>query len=66
MNQYTNFITQLKTNIPTLSIRIDRKDLINQLRGLKDPTIELWVNPNNLKVLQLKDSDHIYAVKTKQ
>lgn len=60
------FLIQQKNNNPTISIRIDRRDLINQLRGLKDPIIELWINPNNLKVLQLKDTDHWYNVKTKQ
>lgn len=52
-------------NLPTISIKIDKKDMINQLRGLKDNYIELLINPKQLKTISLKDKTHYYTIQTK-
>lgn len=61
MNQFQN-----KTDaLPTISIKIDKKDMINQLRGLKDNYIELLINPNHLTTISLKDRTHYYTIQTR-
>lgn len=61
MNQFQNKMDAL----PTISIKIDKKDMINQLRGLKDNYIELLINPNHLTTISLKDRTHYYTIQTK-
>lgn len=61
MNQFQNKMDAL----PTISIRIDKKDMINQLRGLSDKCIELLINPKHLKTISLKDRTHYYTIQTR-
>lgn len=49
-----------------LTIRIDKKDFINQLRGLSDNYIQLIINPENRNEINLKDSRHFYTIQTRQ
>ena len=64
MNNYNELTKQLQ-ELPTISIRIDKKDMINQLRGLSDTYIELLINPEHLKTISLKDRTHYYTIQTK-
>lgn len=64
MNNYNDLTKQMQ-ELPTLSIRIDKKDMINQLRGLSDTYIELLINPESLKTISLKDRTHYYTIQTR-
>ena len=55
----------MDTNNKILSLRIDKKQLINQLKAMNDSYIELWVDPNNLKYITLKDRFNINRMTTK-
>jgi len=50
---------------PDISIRIDKKQLINQLRAMQDSYIELWINSKNLSSITLKDRFNINKMITK-
>lgn len=64
MTNNNNFEIQLQ-NISDISIRLDKKQLINQLRALQDNYIELWINSKNLKSIILKDRYNINRIITK-
>lgn len=64
MNNYNNLNQQMDA-LPTISIKIDKKDMINQLRGLSDKFIELLINPEHLTTISLKDRTHYYTIQTK-
>lgn len=64
MTNYNNLNQQMDA-LPTISIRIDKKDMINQLRGLSDKCIELLINPKHLKTISLKDRAHYYTIQTR-
>lgn len=52
-------------NLPDISIRLDKKQLINQLRAMQDSYIELWINSKNLKTITIKDRYNINKMTTK-
>lgn len=56
----------MNNNNNILTIRIDKKDMINNLRALTDNYIELVINTTNLKSLSLKDRTHFNTLQTKQ
>lgn len=58
-------INKLQTAVPNISIRIDKKDLINELRAMKDNYVELWINTNNLSTLTIKDRFKTITTKTR-
>lgn len=58
-------INKLQTTVPNISIRIDKKDLINELRAMKDNYVELWINTNNLSTLTIKDRFKTITTKTR-
>ena len=58
-------INKLQTAVPNISIRIDKKDLINELRAMKDNYVELWINTNNLSTLIIKDRFKTITTKTR-
>jgi hypothetical protein len=64
MTNYNDFEKSL-LNLSDISIRLDRKQLINQLRALQDNYIELWINSKNLKSIILKDRYNINRIITK-
>lgn len=55
----------INTNIKQFFLRIDKKQLINQLRAMQDNYIELWVNPENKQYITLKDRYNTNQMKTK-
>lgn len=55
----------LINQFPDISIRIDKKQLINQLRAMNDSYIELWINSKNLSSITLKDRFNINRMTTK-
>lgn len=58
-------INKTLKNLPDISIRIDKKQLINQLRAMNDTYIELWINTKNLTSITLKDRFNINRMTTK-
>lgn len=52
-------------HLPDISIRLDKKQLINQLRAMQDSYIELWINSKNLKTITIKDRYNINKMTTK-
>ena len=48
-----------------ISIRINKPQLIAQLRALQDNIIELWINPKNLRYITLKDRSTKVLTETK-
>ena len=48
-----------------ISIRLDKKQLINQLRAMQDSYIELWINSKNLTTITIKDRFNINRMTTK-
>lgn len=60
-----NFIENMKKELPAIGIRVDRKDLINQLRALQGTLIEIHFNPDNPSTLLLMDRNHQIYVKTR-
>ena len=58
-------IDETLKNLPDISIRIDKKQLINQLRAMNDTYIELWINTKNLTTITLKDRFNINRMTTK-
>lgn len=58
-------INKLQIAVPNISIRIDKKDLINELRAMKDNYVELWINTNNLSTLIIKDRFKTITTKTR-
>lgn len=55
----------INTNTKQFFLRIDKKQLINQLRAMQDNYIELWVNPEDKQYITLKDRYNINQMKTK-
>lgn len=55
----------LINQFPDISIRIDKKQLINQLRAMNDSYIELWINTKNLTTITIKDRFNINRMTTK-
>ena len=55
----------INTNIKQFFLRIDKKQLINQLRAMQDNYIELWVNPEDKQYITLKDRYNTNQMKTK-
>ena len=47
-------------------IKIDKKDFINQLKGLSDNYVQLIIDPENRQYINLKDSKHYYTVQTRE
>lgn len=47
------------------SIRVDKKQLINQLRAMYDNYIELWINTDDLRTITLKDRFNTNTMRTK-
>ena len=58
-------LEQTLNTLPDISIRIDKKDLINELRAMKDNYVELWINTNNLSTLIIKDRFKTITTKTR-
>ena len=58
-------INETLNNIPDISIRIDKKQLIKQLQAMQDNYIELWINSKNLTSITLKDRYNINRMITK-
>lgn len=58
-------INKLQTAVSNISIRIDKKDLINELKAMKDNYVELWINTNNLSTLTIKDRFKTITTKTR-
>lgn len=49
-----------------VSIRIDKKALINELRAMNDNYIKLEIDIDDLTTITLKDSRKIITTRTKQ
>lgn len=60
-----NKVNDILNQLADISIRIDRKQLINQLRAMQDSYIELWINSKNLTTITLKDRFNLNRMKTK-
>jgi len=58
-------IKNISEALPDISIRLDKKQLINQLRALQDNYIELWINSKNLSFITLKDRFNTNKMQTK-
>ena len=58
-------IQNLANQLPDIIIRIDKKQLINQLKAMNDSYIELWINTKNLTTITLKDRFNINRMTTK-
>ena len=50
-----NKVNEILNQFPNISIKIDKKQLINQLRAMTDSYIELWINTKNLTTITIKD-----------
>lgn len=60
-----NKVNEILNQFPDISIRIDKKQLINQLRAMNDAYIELWINTKNLTTITIKDRFNINKMTTK-
>lgn len=60
-----NKVNEILNQFPDISIRIDKKQLINQLRAMNDSYIELWINTKNLTTITIKDRFNINRMTTK-
>lgn len=60
-----NKVNGILNQFPDISIRIDKKQLINQLRAMNDSYIELWINTKNLTTITIKDRFNINRMTTK-
>ena len=60
-----NKVNGILNQFPDISIRIDKKQLINQLRAMNDTYIELWINTNNITSITIKDRFNINRMTTK-
>jgi hypothetical protein len=60
-----NKVNDILNQLADISIRVDRKQLINQLRAMQDSYIELWINSKNLTTITLKDRFNLNRMKTK-
>lgn len=60
-----NKVNEVLNQFPNISIRIDKKQLINQLRAMNDSYIELWINTKNLTTITIKDRFNINRMTTK-
>lgn len=60
-----NKVNEVLNQFPDISIRIDKKQLINQLRAMNDSYIELWINTKNLTTITIKDRFNINRMATK-
>lgn len=60
-----NKVNGILNQFPDISIRIDKKQLINQLRAMNDSYIELWINTKNLTSITIKDRFNINRMTTK-
>ena len=60
-----NKVNEVLNQFPDISIRLDKKQLINQLRAMQDSYIELWINSKNLTTITIKDRFNINRMTTK-
>lgn len=60
-----NKMNEVLNQFPNISIRLDKKQLINQLRAMQDGYIELWINTKNLTTITIKDRFNINRMTTK-
>lgn len=60
-----NKVNEVLNQFPDISIRLDKKQLINQLRAMNDSYIELWINTKNLTTITIKDRFNINRMATK-
>lgn len=60
-----NKANEVLNQFPDISIRLDKKQLINQLRAMQDTYIELWINTKNLTTITIKDRFNINRMTTK-
>ena len=60
-----NKVNEVLNQFPDISIRMDKKQLINQLRAMNDSYIELWINTKNLTTITIKDRFNINRMTTK-
>lgn len=60
-----NKVNEVLNQFPDISIRIDKKQLINQLRAMNDSYIEIWINTKNLTTITIKDRFNINRMTTK-
>ena len=58
-------VQETLNKLPDISIRLDKKQLINQLRAMQDSYIELWINTKDLSSITLKDRFNINRMITK-
>ena len=56
---------EILNQFPNISIKIDKKQLINQLRAMTDSYIELWINTKNLTTITIKDRYNFNQMVTK-
>jgi len=52
-------------NLDDICIRIDKNQLIKQLRALNDNYIEIWINSKNLRTIKLRDRNNLNCMQTK-
>lgn len=60
-----NKANEVLNQFPNISIRLDKKQLINQLRAMQDSYIELWINTKNLTTIIIKDRYNFNQMTTK-
>ena len=58
-------VKNILNNLPDIAIRLDKKQLINQLRAMTDSYIELWINSKDLTSITIKDRSNINKMITK-
>ena len=58
-------VTEALKYFPDISIRLNKKQLINQLRAMSDSYIELWINSKNLSSIIIKDRNNLNRMITK-
>lgn len=58
-------VNETLNQFPDISIRLDKKQLINQLKAMQDSYIELWINTKNLTTITIKDRFNLNKMQTK-
>lgn len=65
MKDNYNELMKAIDELPTISIRVDAKDLINALRAMSNSYVELLINPKHLGTISIKDTNHYLTIKTR-
>ena len=64
-NNIDDFIREFSQTLPNIVIKVDRKQMINQLRALQGNYIDIGINTQNLSTIYLKDYYNYNTMRTK-